>query len=250
MYVRDVNNEIISNENYCRMFHGKENYIGALNFLWRLAKLLIHHQTGHNMSNDIDSAIETVKGSFPRTELYTADDETIKPKYVNLFSMTKHMLLNNYSTSYNANHTEAGRCKYIIYGCIMHLIGDLSAHRIIIPVKAIETFDNNYNGAFNSHYHFLKSDFINFDKYDDMVDDINNQTLCFSYLRHYNNGIPGISSKYIDNPDFYPQRVNEAVSSVAAFLDYYHSAFNEAVIMPVEMTLHNFEYYQTKMGLA
>ncbi len=104
------------------------------------------------------------------------------------------------------NQTQGGRCKYIVFGMLLHLIGDLYAHRLIVPKSAL----NHINGGtFNSHKTYNKSD-VNSNRKQAFINDINNKKITFtnahkksSNSNEYNYLKSSVTkSKYEDNPSF------------------------------------------------
>ena len=252
-----------SNRLFCEAYCAHGNYIATLKFLWNFIRQMTCHIEGNDITEELEKAIDKVKRMFPDSELYKGDCKTENSFYKDLFEVTKAAVEDNYlPIKLDLEHTEAGRCKYILLGIIIHLICEVMFSRAVISKTAIESLNSNFNNAlFDESKHFKTSDFADFERKSDMIRDIINGKVCFNNLKKYRRAdytqnhnlisdekeVKILNDNYVYNPNFYPQRVEEAVFSVAAFLSGYTDGFDPYVLKPLEMQLDNFETYLSEI---
>ena len=134
--------------------HGNRNYVATLKFLWTFAQKI---SVNSGVACDIQSAKAKKdclamfsKEKFDNLNSYDKQD------YVQLVTLanTAEYVINTYGKFKNGE----GR-KYLIVGLIMHFLGDVTAHRTIVPKFMIDrATDSNYANSVNR---FNKNDFSN-----------------------------------------------------------------------------------------
>lgn len=225
--------------------HDCGNYLANIKYLWKLAPKVYH-------SNDT---------SLTNTEINTFCDQAFnslssaaksRAATIELNSRVRKILKDNKAVpSGTTNQTQGGRCKYIVFGMLLHLIGDLYAHRLIVPKSAL----NHINGGtFNSHKTYNKSD-VNSNRKQAFINDINNKKVTFtnahkksSNPNEYNYLKSSVTkNKYEDNPSFWPGRLDEATTTAYTFLDSYSDGFWAYFAEPCEFN-DGLESYNTYLS--
>lgn len=246
---------------YSGRVHATDNYIATFKYLWTFALDIskcenITPQIIDEVSvNAWISVPEKIRDTY---SMYLLDELTLyalKTYYNTEITYDEEEF--NYKIS---EHTKSRRCKYIIYGLMSHFIGDLYAHRIIIPEKAIATLllksNPNYvkfDGS-DSHkaFYFNPDHFVDFDK-SSLKTDIKNGTLAFNKLKEYYTGsgdtpIKMLNTNYVDNAKFYSDRVDEAALTLSAFFLAYSEGYDSSILEPIDYELKNFDSYLEAMG--
>lgn len=240
-------------------FSAQDNYLAKLKILRNLALLLSNHIEGDDILEDLNKANCTLQKMFINCDFF-ADNEGQKSNIYNMvFETVKYAIQNNYSPNgFETEHTEAGRCKYIIFGIIIYLICETIFCRTAIPKMAAEFLRGDFScSLFDKTKHFENNDFVDFAGISEMIDEIYKEKIGFSDLLYYkyykpvgekgiyisDKFINQLNSKYIYNPSFYPQRMEEAELSVAAFISGYTEGFDPYVLEPLEMKLIGFNDY-------
>ncbi len=197
--------------------HASYNYVAMLKYMWYYTKKISKH-------NDNDSLASDAK----KADKY-ADDKVGKISSANgikCYDKTRNniiKIITKYGPKVSGSQTVKGRCKYIMYGFIMHLIGDVYAHRTLVPSSVINQLDKN---------HFYKvTDTIPSGKksYQQLLLDINAGIVSFTAIsivyQKPDNGI--IHTEYYeDNPDILKHRLSEAKKAAEDFLDYYSTGYD------------------------
>lgn len=120
--------------------HGWGNYYLNLKGIWMYANYIGNGKTAQEAGNLVTGVI--TKQSFKRDDIEdeTKRKETIAKEYsyfINMINATEEMLnkRNNLGLS---KYTTNGEKKYLVVGFAMHLLGDIYAHRSLIPDYAYE----------------------------------------------------------------------------------------------------------------
>ena len=151
-FYRGKNYEKINN-------NASSNYLATLKYLWKFAKEIAKHETGANVTTDVNNASAKALAQLPAK---VKKSGTVAGNMIaQLDNMTKRIIKAHYKvTSAHPTQTEGGKCKYIIYGMLMHLLGDLYAHRLKVPKTSVEAFKSGFNSAnFNSKKCFINLTF-------------------------------------------------------------------------------------------
>ncbi len=224
----------------CNAFHGVGNYIANLKYLCLFAKEISKHKSGNDITADANYADVVVRSKF-------SDEILNNSVFVQLSDVMKKIIISNYQVT-EPNQTEGERCKYITLGVTMHLIGDLYAHRIMVPVKSL----NLSNKKFDYTTMFDSSDFCmegseitssNGKSWEQFVNDVSNNKIHFSAVKDYiRRGVKkGI---YEDSPEFYPERFYESIYSAACYLTHFEEDFNISILSPVSsLKLYCYDKY-------
>lgn len=233
----------------CKSLHGKSNYVVTLKLLWKFAKRL-----GANES--LATAKNTALSSIPEN-LRTKD---LKNTAENIVTYIK----NNHS-----KYSQSEKKCYII-GLTCHLIADVYAHRMIVPVNTITgTSSTSTNTTFG------KSDFKNdasIKTFDNAIlkkiakepsDYMENKYKVWQYfaqtvklgvmefrdIKYYTKStVP--SSKYADNKSFCKNRYNNAKDSCEYFIENFKDGFDESTFVPYYgLKLNNYYGYIVELGI-
>lgn len=214
-----------ANSQYGSCLHGGRNYYATLKFLWAFAKKI-----------NTTSSISKTKVKQYKTEC------------LNLFNKDKFIAAWNYDTNmantdYNclvklANITEtvvnkhmndsilkSKNKKYIVFGLIMHVLGDVTAHRTIVP----KCMTKNATKNFSNKNAFDLRDFsaANWTK---LVDAVNEQRIDFTSISGWglmSNHVEYSSNnaKYEDNIKVIENRWLFSQTMVDYFLRYFKKGF-------------------------
>jgi Zn-finger protein len=245
-YIYDSDGNKVKNEKAVEAVHASSNYLATLKYLWKFAKEIAKHETGANVTTDVNNASAKALAQLPAK---VKKSGTVAGDMIaQLDNMTKRIIKAHYKvTSAHPTQTEGGKCKYIIYGMLMHLFGDLYAHRLKVPKTSVEAFKSGFNSAnFNSKKMFYKSDFSASER-SSLISAVEAKEVSFTQIKNYVNTSSAIytklNSKYVDNKNFYPGRVVEAEDTAATFLDWYSDGFEAVLVDPYNFTLDKYDTY-------
>lgn len=208
--------------------HGAGNYVGNLEYLWYFAIFLGRQNT------TTDKAIQNAKNSavnkIKNTTVYKNKD---KNHLGNLINNSNKLVKFNGET-YDTNLT-ASVMKTRILGYAAHLVGDVYAHRTIIP--SINGFELSY---------FITT----------FRTDVPKGIVAFRDLKDYSNGTlttQKLSKKYTDKIDFYPNRFRDAKDNVSNLLTHNGATFDEfAFLCPnrANVKLEDFKKFIKQCGIS
>lgn len=260
-------------DDFCSAFHGNGNYIANLVYLWRLTRLIganknsVTNPTDTNIKAFISQMANQAYNNVPQSNLSNDAQEKLDGLHYTTPKVLKKYFKTNSIAPYSGQ-TWAGRCKYILYGIISHMVGDVFAHRVLLKTNAANyliddniTFDSSkmLDRAFFTNTYFRRNDLIN---------DVTSGTVPLNQLKNYVrttlapntfNEKQRLSHKnYADNPLFYSKRINEAICALSFFFDTYLDVssvsqiidYSDTCFTPVEgFTLRNFEAYENQLGI-
>ncbi|MCH5304591.1 MAG: hypothetical protein J1E41_06985 [Ruminococcus sp.] len=106
---------------------------------------MTNHIEGNDIAEDLEKAVGKVKKIF-------SDGETENSCYNYLLEVTKVAVKENYLPIEFENHTEAGRCKYILFGIIIHLICE-----VMLCTSVIRFFPTVLSGSMDFRLIFSSS---------------------------------------------------------------------------------------------
>ena len=200
--------------------HGWGNYYLNLKGIWMYANYIGNGKTVTE-ANDLVNKVIT-RDSFKRDDIDDPDDKekAISNDYrcfTNMIAAANEML-NNRSDYGLSAYTTKGEKKYLVVGFVMHLLGDLYAHRALIPAYAYDQAgdDRKASGDSKDHLsHLCKSDFENWkDFYKE-----NRGKLTGPELKKYmipsiiNDKSNPVNRIYEDNVDFCRERFHASLVS-------------------------------------
>lgn len=251
----------------CGPFHGTKNYFGTLMYLWKFARKFASMASGANLNtfmNDSNTTILTEMANAGAS-VYTSSG-TAKAQYQTIFDCTKSMV-NDYKSGVctGSGQTLKGRCKYIVFGIIAHLLGDVYAHRTVVPEASMYPFlyisllMPRFMVSYNPSKHFDPSIFLNFQDKSALISGILNHNIGFSSLKYYyylNDRttpapapIPNnISTGYTDDVNFYSERRDDAEAATTFFFQNYLDGYSYYCILPVYYGLENINQYLSETG--
>lgn len=248
-------NEIV----FYNVLSSQDNYLAKLKILWNFALLLSNHIEGDDIVSSLNKANRTLQKMFIDSEFFIDTEKQKSNIYNSVFEITKIAIQGSLiSNEFENEHTEAGRCKYTLFGIIIYLICETIFCRTVIPKGSVEFLMDELDCfLFDKNKHFEKKDFAGFERLPEMVDEIYKERVGFSDLIYYryrksvsekeihisDKYINLLNNKYIYNPNFYPQRMEEAELSVAAFISGYTDGFDPYILEPLEMKLNGFDDY-------
>ncbi|MGN1031873.1 MAG: hypothetical protein ACI4PU_00285 [Intestinibacter sp.] len=251
-YIYDSAGNKVKNEKAIEAIHASSNYLATLKYLWVFAKEIAKHETGDNITTDVNNASRKALAQLP--ENVKISGTKVGDMIAQLDNMTKKIIKAHYKvTASHPTQTEGGKCKYIIYGMLMHFFGDIYAHRLKVPKTSVEAFKSGFDPAdFNEKKMFYKSDFTATER-TKLISAIEAKEVTFSQIKNYVNTSSVIykklNSKYIDNKNFYPGRVVEAEDTATTFLDWYSYGFDATLVVPFNFILDKYDTYREEMEL-
>lgn len=207
---------------FATCLHGNQNYVASLKFLWKFAQVI--------GDNSLTGTYNKLSSDAKKAALEQFDEKYIKRvnpygNYTQLVKLadTTEYLINNYGK----HKTPEGR-KYLVYGFIMHLLGDVTAHRTVVPkamvTNAVATYNSNKPNCLGKN-HFTAANWST------VTSKINIGGLDFTTLTSY------IKDKnvsyYEDNPDCYYNRVLFSETMVNYFLHYFNKSFDDSIFDPI-----------------
>lgn len=237
----------VPNSNKVDAVHACGNYLANIKYLWTLAPKIYHSNDTSVTDSEINSACNQAFNSLSSAAQSRAAT-------IELNTRIKTILKENKSVpSGTTNQTQGGRCKYIVFGMILHLMGDLYAHRLIIPKAAINYING---GTYNSKKTYDIAD-VNSNRKQAFIDDVNSKLVTFTEA-HKQSSNPGqynylkssvSKSKYEDKPNFWPGRLDEATCTAYNFLLQYSVGFWPEIVDPVDFSdgLENYDEYLSEV---
>ena len=292
-----------NNSNFCTAFHANDNYIASITYLWRFARLigkkksstswLPSNPSNEDIENFIDKASEEAlkelpaeakKNTFKKVKNTGDTDKDMVEVNVmkNLRAKSAKMVKKYYKTTSiknNSKQTWAGRCKYIIHGMIMHCIGDVYAHKVMLKKNAADKVKEKRDNpdsditlttvAQREKYldpTFFNKDNCTKDDLDKLINNISGKTTekpdgipIFQLKEYVKESEKDKSHKdYADNPKFYNKRVCEAIDSAWPFLESYsltiyciedYASEVAGCLEPENYKLFRFDVYQEQLNI-
>ncbi len=185
--------------------HGWGNYYLNLKGIWMYANYIGNGKTVTE-ANDLVNKVITRK-SFKRDDIDENEpekkEEAISNDYkcfTNMIAATNKML-NNRSDYGLSAYTTKGEKKYLVVGFVMHLLGDLYAHRSLIPDYAFDNADYERHESKNSSDHGSYLGMSDFNNWNDVMS--KKGKLTFPKLKKHM--IPSL----LNDPDNPPNRIYE-----------------------------------------
>jgi hypothetical protein len=225
----------------CNAFHGAGNYIANLKYLNIFAKEIANHKDNDDISADVYYADAVARSSFSTSILNNS-------VFSQLSDMLKKILIENYTVDMSTGISEGEKCKYIVLGFSMHLIGDLYAHRLIVPEKSLNLSNKKIDPKtmfdpedFNTDS--MVSENPNLKGWTQFKADVIAGNVYFSGIKNYIKSDVK-KSMYEDSPDFYPERFYEAIYSATCYLSHFDEDFNINILSPAgSLKLYNYSTY-------
>lgn len=208
---------------FATCLHGNRNYVASLKFLWTYAqKISVNSGEAYNVQSEkAKTECLTMFSKEKFDNLNPAD----KKDYVELVKLadTTEYVINTYGKFKNGE----GR-KYLIIGLIMHLLGDVTAHRTVVPKKMVTNAGSTFNK--NNQSRFVISDFTTAG-WNTIKSEVNNANLDFTHIQYYfSEDFTGNKlTRYEDNPDCIPNRVLSSESMIDYFLHYFNYGFMDSI---------------------
>lgn len=217
--------------------HGKGNYVVNLEFLWYFSVFLGRQSNPtsyDDMNNKIksarSSALEKIKGT---TAYQNRNDNGLQ----NLISNSGTLVKYDANIKQNNNTRTAAEMKMRILGYAAHLLGDVYSHRTML--KSTSGLSMSY----------FKSSLAN---------DVPKEIVEFRYLtktsyyllKESNKSI--VNQSYVDNPNFRPNRYNDATVNVSILVTETGGAYDYYLFLcpcSNDVKLSNFKKYVKNSGL-
>lgn len=228
----------VTNSKKVDAVHACGNYLANIKYLWTLAPKIYHSNDDSVTNSEIKTACDKAFNSLSTKAKSRAATKELDERIRTILKDNKSV------PSGITNQTQGGRCKYIIFGMILHLMGDLYAHRLIIPKAAINYIDG---GTYNSKKTYEKTDV---DRKQAFINDVKNKKVTFTEAHkrsknknEYNYLKESVKkSKYEDKPSFWPDRIDEATGTAYNFLLQYSEGFWPEIVEPIDFN-DGLEYY-------
>ena len=216
--------------------HGNQNYIYSLKYLWNYA-LKLQKSKKTTLNAQVTEAENYARSTVPSNK--------VPAGFGNLVKATNAMVKANGSNYVN----KPKQRRNLVFGFIFHLIGDIYAHKTIVPeyVKS-GTIYKESKTEYSKDANLGKSDFTDWSK---LIKDIENQVVTFTQLQNYaskeqkkNN-----RSKYEDNIKFCKERFADAKYACEYFLEFYSQGFSIITLSPVYgLKLDKFKDHEKDLG--
>ena len=149
--------------------HGWGNYYLNLKGIWMYANYIGNDYSVASASSLVYKKIK--KESFKRDDIKEEKREEVIAKdykcFTNMIAATNEMLNNRGKYGLSA-YTTKGEKKYLVVGFVMHLLGDLYAHRSVIPDYAFDQAENSRKASGDSKDHLSHLGMSDFNNWDDV----------------------------------------------------------------------------------
>ncbi len=219
--------------------HGNCNYVASLKFLWKYAKVIGNKNISGTYSQLSANAKNVALAQFNNKGIINN-----KADYQGLLDLaTRTVAIIN---QYGKEKTPKER-KYLIYGVILHLLGDITAHRTIVPQFMVNRVnDPNYK---NSENKFETKHFGNNWSYVKSL--VQNGNIDFTTLQRYSSGelsIKEFRKRYEDNTKVVPNRVLAAETMAEYFMRKFSGGFDVNIfdVHYANVTLINYINYRNQ----
>ncbi len=269
-----------NDDEHCRAFHGKGNYIANITFLWKFSRLI------KQKHSDYDDKKATKKEEFidemaesAYKEVKKPSDQTDKNILKELRERASEFVIKYYKTTSsvgeppkNKTQTWNGRCRYIIYGMVMHSIGDVYAHTVMFKKNAADKLKEKATLTKAQQkkyldYSYLKTLNITNNEINNIIKAVSGENTEYSdgipmyIIKKFINGDSKrkkVHKKYADNPEFYDERVEEAILAAWYFIEGYdlvlysidEYAYEAAECLePASYKLYKFNAYKKELDI-
>ena len=219
--------------------HGHYNYAASLKFLWKYAQVIGDKSISGTYSQLSANAKKVALAQFDSKIIKKNDDKNNKKddysKLEDLAIRTEAVI-----NTYGKTKTPEER-KYLIYGMILHLLGDITAHRTIVPKFLVDrATDSKYA---NSENRFDKKQFLS-NEWTMIVNKVSNSSLCFVDIKNQldekrksdeakqdkESPYHIIRRRYEDNPKVVPNRLLASETMAEYFMHHFNSGFNISIL--------------------
>ena len=256
----------IKNYGTVKAFHGKENYIASLKYLWKYANLI-------GQGKSYADAKSITKTAIDKSKVDKDDKHDIK-----VAINAAEYMLKEQNKAYN-NKLDKTNKKFLVMGFIMHLIGDIYAHSAIVPKYVLDKAGNSAKNSTDSTSYDArlgKNDFRNDDEYYKEISNeidfnnkiksiaendsstkytkigwkclketVNNQTLIFRRVKFFMS--KSSNSKYEDNIKFCEERYRIAKKVSKNYISKYKQAFSNILESKGNVKLYKFSTYKERI---
>ena len=233
--------------------HGCHNYVASLKFLWKYAKVIGNKNISGTYSQLSANAKNVALALFNNKYIKT-NNPSNDYYYLNDLAIRTEAVINTYGKTKTPEER-----KYLIYGVILHLLGDITAHRTIVPNFLVtRATDPQYA---NSENRFDMTQLFP-DEWSDIVDGVKNGTLFFSEIKRMlrpdrqsdaakkdkNSPYHQIRRRYEDNPKVVPNRVLAAETMAEYFMRKFSGGFDVNIFDThyANVTLINYINYRNQ----
>ena len=216
--------------------HGNRNYVASLKFLWKYAQVIGDKNISGTYSQLSANAKNVALAQFNNKGII--NNQTDYEGLLDLATRTVAII-----NQYGKAKTPEER-KYLIYGVILHLLGDITAHRTIVPQFMVDRVnDPNYK---NSKNKFETKHFGNNWSYVKGL--VKNGSIDFTTLQKYSSGElseKGFRDRYEDNIKVVPNRVLTAETMAEYFMRKFSGGFDVNIfdVHYANVTLINYSSY-------
>lgn len=226
--------------NDCNAVHGSANYVLSLKYLWYFAKK-IESISASVSAKEAGTLADTYALSLINTSKCGQDE---KYKLSRLSMRTKE-LIEGYGKSKNGR----GR-RNLVFGFILHLLGDTFAHRSIVPpytIKEMKTTQIESTSSASKDARFGTGDFTSANL-TTLISRVSGEGIEFCRIINLTKNNVG-RGKYEDNARFCTERYAESESACTYFLQNYSVGFLSNTFDPVYGVKMNYlKGYLTNIG--
>ncbi len=237
-----------------RCLHGSNNYAASLKLLWKYAQVIGNKNISGTYSQLSANARKVSLALFDSKVIKRKSDKTDYNELVNLAVRAEAVI-----NCYGKTKTPKER-KYLIWGMILHLIGDINAHRTVVPKFLVARATDPKYASSENRFDMTK---FHYDEWQKIVDGVNNGTLCFSAIKRKlrpdrqsdaaqkdkNSIYHQIRRRYEDNPKVVPNRLLSAETMAEYFMRTFSKGFNIAILDNIpyaNVTLINYRNYRNE----
>ena len=236
------NGKKVDNPDRCNAVHGQANYVFTLKYLWYFAKKIKTIPTNTPMNTATDTASRYALSFIDRSK-FSADETS---KLVNLALKTQSVIAN-----YGKSKDGRGR-RNLVFGLIFHLLGDVYAHRTVVPKytindmkekKVLSSTNTSKDAKFGTK-DFSASKLKTFKS----LFDNGGAGTEFGKVKKYTRTDVGAGA-YEDNINFCKGRYADSKDACRYFLNHYSSGFDWITLDPIYNTkLTYFKGYLDILG--
>ena len=221
----DTNSYHPTNNQKYNGLHGLGVYTSNFYALWKFANYI---NKGDTTSKAKDSSLNSLPTKALQAEQKMEDsgkDYTTK----NMLNACSLLVESDAEAKKLGYQETNAKKKYLIVGFGCHMIGDIYAHRTLVPQYAIDNAKSSvpsgekYASGSSTDFasYLVKSDF---DKWSELLTAHDNGNLTFPQLKYYAKDATHFNAKYEDNSNFCRERLNATLKCTKQFLSRISSA--------------------------
>lgn len=216
---KDTYHDMSSHPEY-KPLHGFGVYTANIYAIWKFAN---YTKQGKDANTAKNFALADLKAATNYKNI-TTDDPT-----EGLLDACERLITGDADVANKKYNSTDAKKKYLVAGFACHMIGDVYAHRTLVPVYAIQGAGSSAYASNNSSDFASRLGISDFKNWSQLSADITNKNVTFTDLKKYKkDGINKFNEIYEDNTEFCRERLNAALNCTRDFLGQISSANNTA----------------------